>query len=65
MAARYDVGGLAGYNNDTIAASYSTGRVSGGDGVKGKTSKELRWPTGYSGIYAPWDFDLDNADGDL
>ena len=33
-------------------------------GVTGKTTSQLQTPTGYTGIYADWDNDLDNADGD-
>lgn len=33
-------------------------------GVLGKTTAELQAPTGYTGIYASWNVDLDNADGD-
>ena len=32
--------------------------------VVGKTSEELGSPRGYTGIYADWDLDLDNSDGD-
>ena len=32
--------------------------------VVGRTSDELGSPRGYTGIYADWDLDLDNADGD-
>ena len=31
---------------------------------EGKTTAELQAPTGYTGIYAAWRTDLDNADGD-
>ena len=31
---------------------------------EGKTTAELQAPTGYTGIYAGWRADLDNADGD-
>ena len=31
---------------------------------EGKTTAELQAPTGYTGIYAAWRADLDNADGD-
>ena len=30
----------------------------------GKTTRELQTPTGYTGIYANWNTDLDNADAD-
>ena len=68
-------GGLLGSNNGTVVAGYWDTTTSGirrrgvgsGDdeGVDGKTRTELRWPKGYTGIYAPWDFDLDNADEDF
>ena len=67
-------GGLLGSNSGAVFAAYwdktssgiwRSGVGSGDDeGVKGKTRTELRRPTGYTGIYAPWDFDLDNADED-
>lgn len=43
--------------------SETTGRSDTGRGV-GRTSDELGSPRGYVGIYADWDLDLDNADGD-
>ena len=33
-------------------------------GIDGKTTAELKAPTGYTGIYADWNTDLDNADGE-
>ena len=33
-------------------------------GAEGKTTADLMAPTGYAGIYADWNLDLDNADGD-
>ena len=58
-----------------IIASYATGAVTGGgglagsaagavtnsywDGAGGKTTSELQTPTGYTGIYANWNLDLD------
>ena len=33
-------------------------------GGQGKTTAELQEPTGYTGIYAGWNADLDDADGD-
>ena len=61
-----DVGGLVGDNfNATITASYwdtqTTGQSSS-DGGDGKTTAELQSPTGYTGIFATWDMNLD-ADG--
>ena len=61
-----EVGGLVGDNfNATITASYwdtqTTGQSSS-DGGDGKTTAELQSPTGYTGIFATWDMNLD-ADG--
>ena len=64
--------GLAGSTEGTITASYWDTQASGmgvdeGDytGADGKTTAELQGPTGYTGIYAGWSVDLDNADGDF
>ncbi len=64
-----EVGGLVGRNRGTsggrssIVASYwnteTSGQASGGGAAVGKTTEELRTPTGYSGIYANWNRDLD------
>ena len=73
------VGGLVGSNGigvvrDVISANYwdtqTSGQAAGvgeGDisGIKGKTTAELQEPAGYTGIYAQWNIDLDNADGDF
>ena len=58
------VGGLVGDNDtgSTISASYWDTQTSGqstSDGGVGKTTSELQSPTGYSGIYADWNLDLD------
>ncbi|MYB44430.1 MAG: fibronectin type III domain-containing protein, partial [Acidimicrobiia bacterium] len=62
-------GGMVG-NDDgsgTISNSYwdteSSEQTTSSVGT-GKTSEELRQPTGYTGIYSAWNLDLDNADGD-
>ena len=34
------------------------------DGIRGLSAEQLRSPTDYTGIYAGWLIDLDNADGD-
>ena len=51
----------------TVTDSYwdteSSGQSTSAGGT-GKTGAELRAPTGYTGIYANWNLDLDNADGD-
>ena len=69
-------GGLAGDNfyPDLVTASYWDTETSGqaadisGTGQReagtGKTTAELQTPTGYEDIYADWDVDVDNADGD-
>ena len=67
--------GFVGENRDEgrITASYwnidtsgQSAGVSGEEaaGVEGKTTAELQEPTGYTGIYAEWLTDFDNADGD-
>ncbi len=63
------VGGLVGgVAAGAVADSYWDTSVSGqtysiGD-TPGKTTGELQGPTGYTGIYANWNVDLDNADRD-
>ena len=67
-----NIGGLIGsvVSGPTVTASYwdtSTSGQStsaGGSGAVGKTTRELQTPTGYTGIYASWNIDLDNADAD-
>ena len=50
---------------DTETSGTTTGIAEGGTtGFSGKTTAELQAPTGYAGIYAEWNTDLDNADGD-
>ncbi len=54
----------------TVTASYwDTGQSSipddsGAAPPEGKTTANLQSPTGYTGIYAGWNVDVDNADGD-
>ena len=66
-------GGLVGASLGTVVASYWDTQVSGqespvssGDtlGISGLTTSELQQPTQATGIYALWQVDLDNADGD-
>ena len=61
------VGGLVGKNSGTVAASYwntqTSGQSASAQGV-GKTTAELQTPTGYAGIYADWNMDLD-GDGNV
>ena len=47
---------------DTSTSGQSTS--AGGSGVVGKTTRQLQTPTTYTGIYANWNIDLDNADSD-
>ena len=70
------VGGLAGSNSGTITASYVDTQTAGislatdaeaaiNAGGTGMTTAELQSPTGYTGIYADWNSDLDgDGDGD-
>ena len=60
------VGGLVGYDSGDdstiITASYwdtnTSGQTSGSFGI-GRTTAQLKAPTGYSGIYGSWNTDLD------
>ena len=65
------IGGLIGQvTAGSVTASYwdtsTSGQTTsaGGSGVVGKTTRQLQTPTGYTGIYANWNIDLDNADSD-
>ena len=67
------IGGFAGYNYGDIVVSFwrqdpSARYASVGEGsmngVKGMSAQQLKHPTDYTGIYAEWLTDLDNADGD-
>ena len=62
-----NVRGLLGRGaNGTVTASYwdttTSGRTSsaGGSGAVGRTTTQLQTPTGYTGIYADWNIDLDS-----
>ena len=62
------VGGLMGSNNfNSVTVSYwdtqATGQADSAGG-EGKSTQELQSPTGYQGIYAGWNVDLDDADRD-
>ena len=46
------------FNTETLTSLLSYGRT------YGRTTAELQSPTGYAGIYANWNVDVDNADGD-
>ena len=54
------------YDTSTSGRSGGIGGVSGGSGagVTGKTTRELQTVIEYTGIYAAWNVDLDNADND-
>ncbi|WP_419855452.1 cadherin-like beta sandwich domain-containing protein [Candidatus Poriferisodalis sp.] len=56
-----DAGGLVGHRGGSITASYwdSDESQAAGPGGEGKTTSELQTPTGYTGIYANWNADLD------
>ena len=60
------IGGLGGYNDGTNTASYwnteTSGQPTSAGGV-GQTTSELQSPTGYAGIYADWNVNIDDADG--
>ena len=64
-----EAGGLVGAESATIGESVSywdtqtAGQETSASG-KGKTTAELQSPTAYTGIYAGWNADLDDADGD-
>ena len=59
------VGGLIGRNLNIVTTSYwdtgTSGQAASAGGV-GKTTSELRTPTGYTGIYADWDEGAAGAD---
>ena len=61
-------GGLTGRDfRNRVVDSYWDTEASGqsiSPSGQGKTTAELQTPAGYSGIYADWNLDLDNADGD-
>ncbi len=67
-----NVGGLVGSRAGagTIANSYwdtnTSGIVDDSDAAtgEGKTTSDLQTPQAYSGIFANWNIDVDNADGD-
>ncbi len=59
-------GGLIGVNLATITASYWDTTTSGqgaSQGGVGQTTRELQAPTGYRGIYAGWNVDVDGVTG--
>ena len=67
------IGGFVAANEGNISSSYwlrelpvNYAGVGEGstDGVRGLTAQQLQQPTGYTGVYAEWLIDMDNADGD-
>ena len=59
-------GGLVGSNEGTVTASYwdtTTSGRSASDGGVGQTTGALQTPTGYGGIYAGWNVDVDGVTG--
>ena len=71
VTANSAVGGLVGSGNSitTVTASYwdteTTGQSSsaGSPDTDGKTTAELQTPTGYTGIYANWNVNVDGVTG--
>ena len=55
------VGGLVGRGPGSIASYWDTDVSDLPSGARGKTTSELQTPTGYTGIYATWNMDLDNS----
>ena len=62
---QHTVGGLTAITFGTAIDSYwDTSGQASSDGGVGKTTAELQSPLEYSGIYAEWEVDVDDADGD-
>ena len=60
VSAAVDAGGLVGDNQAVVTASYWDTSTSGQTtGSEGRTTDQLKSPTGYSGIYGGWNLDLD------
>ena len=62
VSGRSNIGGLVGSFSGTIRSSYwdtTTSSQSTGDGGAGQSTATLQAPTGYSGIYADWNVDVD------
>ena len=64
VSGRNNVGGLVGEDSvsGTITASYwdtTTSGLAASDGGAGQSTATLQAPTGYSGIYADWNVDVD------
>ena len=60
VSAASNAGGLVGLNDGAITHSYWDTQTSGQTtGSGGRTTSQLKSPTGYSGIYSNWNLDLD------
>ena len=46
-----------------IETSYFDTQTSGRSGTHGRTTAQLKGPTGYTGLYADWDANIDGVDG--
>ena len=61
-----EIGGLVGKSGGTVTNSYwdatTSGQSSSGGGTS-KTTSELQTPTGYTGIYASWNVNVDGVTG--
>ena len=61
-----ELGGLVGKSGGTATTSYwnttTSGQSSSGGGT-GKTTSQLQTPTGYTGIYASWNVNVDGVTG--
>ncbi len=67
-------GGVVGGNSGSLHVSFWDIQTSGlntgvgegeSAGAEAKTTTQLQFPTGYSGVYRVWKIDLDNADQDF
>ena len=58
-----NAGGLVGLNDGEVTNSYWDTSTSGHTtGSEGRTTSQLKSPTGYSGLYRNWNLDLDGDD---
>ena len=65
VSAAVNAGGLVGLNNGEVTNSYWDKSTSGQTiGSEGRTTAQLKSPTGYSGIFSNWNLDLDGDDTD-
>ena len=66
VTGRTPIGGLIGVDARSVTASYwdtETSGQAGSAGGAGKTTNELQTPTGYTGIYAAWNVNIDGVAG--